>query len=145
EKLSKDFYDFIIVDEFHHAAAHSYQKLLSHFETKVLLVLTATPERKDGKDILDYFEYRISSEMILNEAINRKLLSHFQYFCVSDKVDLSTLKWSRRGYDLKELENVYTNNTIRSNQIVTSLHRYITDIDEVKGLGFCAGVEHAKY
>ena len=145
EKLSKDFYDFIIVDEFHHAAAHSYQELLSHFQSKILLGLTATPERMDGQDILDYFEGRISSEMRLTEAINRKLLSPFQYFCVSDNVDLSTLKWSRRGYDLKELKNVYTNNTIRSNQIVTSLYRYITDIDEVKGLGFCAGVEHAKY
>ncbi len=144
-KLSKNFYDFIIVDEFHHAAANSYQKLLSHFEPKILLGLTATPERMDGKDILDYFEGRISSEMRLTEAINRKLLSPFQYFCVSDNVDLSTLKWSRRGYDLKELENVYTNNTIRSNQIVSSLYRYVTDMDEVKGLGFCAGVEHAKY
>src|SRR5699024_505635 len=99
----------------------------------------------DGKDILDYFEGRISSEMRLTDAINRKLLSPFQYFCVSDNVDLSTLKWSRRGYDLKELENVYTNNTIRSIQIVNSLHRYVTDLEEVKVLEFCFVVEHAKY
>ncbi len=145
EKLTKDFYDFIIIDEFHHAAAQSYQGLLGHFEPKILLGLTATPERRDGKDIFNYFDGRVSSEMRLTEAINRKLLSPFQYFCVSDNVDLSTLKWSRGEYDLKELENVYTNNTIRSNQIVTSLYRYITDINEIKGLGFCAGVGHAKY
>lgn len=145
EKLSKDYYDFIIVDEFHHAAARSYQRLLTHFEPIVLLGLTATPERMDGQDITKYFDGQIASEMRLPEAIDRKLLSPFQYFCVSDTVDLSTLKWSRKGYDLKELENVYTNNTIRSNQIVNSLHRYVTDLEEVKGLGFCVGVEHAKY
>ncbi|WP_458413802.1 DUF3427 domain-containing protein [Schinkia sp. CFF1] len=142
---SADYYDFIIVDEFHHAAAASYQKLLSHYQPKILLGLTATPERMDGKDILTYFEDTISAEMRLTEAINRKLLSPFQYFCVSDTVDLSKLKWSRKGYDMKELENVYTSNTIRSNQIVKSLFKYVTDLDDVKGLGFCVSIEHAKY
>lgn len=145
EKLSSDFYDFIIVDEFHHAAANSYQQLLKHFEPNVLLGLTATPERMDGQDVLSYFDGQIASEMRLTEAINRKLLSPFQYFCVSDTVNLSKLKWRGKDYDLKELENVYTNDKIRSNQIVNSLYRYVTDIQEVKGLGFCAGVEHAIY
>ncbi|WP_449354839.1 DUF3427 domain-containing protein [Virgibacillus natechei] len=145
EHVSKDFYDFIIVDEFHHAAANSYQTLLNYFEPKILLGLTATPERMDGQDITKYFDGKIASEMRLTEAVNRKLLSPFQYFCVSDTVDLSTLKWSKNGYDVSELENVYTNNTRRSQQIVRSLHKYSTDVDEVKGLGFCAGVEHAKY
>ncbi|MDR4886795.1 DUF3427 domain-containing protein [Fredinandcohnia sp. QZ13] len=140
-----DYYDFIIVDEFHHAAAESYQKLLNHYQPKILLGLTATPERMDGKDILPYFEDTISAEMRLTEAINRKLLSPFQYFCVTDTVDLSKLKWSRKGYEIKELENVYTSNKIRSNQIVKSLYKYVTDVDEVKGLGFCVSIEHAKY
>ncbi|HLR54797.1 MAG TPA: DUF3427 domain-containing protein [Pseudogracilibacillus sp.] len=145
EKLTKDFYDFIIVDEFHHAAAKSYQKLLNHFDPSVLLGLTATPERMDGQDVTKYFDGQIASEMRLTEAINRKLLSPFQYFCVSDTVDLSTLQWSRKGYNASELENVYTHNTRRSQQIVHSLCKYVTDIDEVKGLGFCVGVEHAEY
>ncbi|WP_218775598.1 DEAD/DEAH box helicase [Oceanobacillus senegalensis] len=145
EKVTDDFYDFIIVDEFHHAAANSYQTLLSYFKPKILLGLTATPERMDGQDITKYFDGKIASEMRLTEAIDRKLLSPFQYFGVSDTVDLSSLKWSRKGYDLKELENVYTNNRIRSNQIINSLYKYVTDIDDVKGLGFCAGIEHAKY
>ncbi|MEH7380440.1 DUF3427 domain-containing protein [Bacillus sp. JJ1533] len=142
---TSDYYDFIIVDEFHHAAAESYQKLLNHYQPTILLGLTATPERMDGKDILTYFEDTISVEMRLTEAINRKLLSPFQYFCVTDTVDISKLKWSRKGYEIKELENVYTSNTIRSNQIVKSLYKYVTDIDEVKGLGFCVSIEHAKY
>ena len=145
EHISEDFYDFIIVDEFHHAAANSYQKLLSHFKPEILLGLTATPERMDGKSVLPYFDGKIAAEMRLTEAINQKLLSPFQYFCVSDTVDLSKLKWSRRGYDIKELENVYTSNSIRTNQIINSIHKYVTDIQEVKGLAFCVSIEHAKY
>lgn len=145
EVTTSDFYDFIIVDEFHHAAADSYQKLLNHYKPQILLGLTATPERMDGKEILSYFDDKISAEMRLTEAINRKLLSPFQYFCVSDIVDLAKLKWSRRGYDIRELENVYTSNDHRSSQIVKSIYKYVTDIEQVKGLGFCVSIEHAKY
>ncbi|MFD0828129.1 DUF3427 domain-containing protein [Neobacillus sp. M.A.Huq-85] len=145
EVTTSDFYDFIIVDEFHHAAAESYQRLLSYYQPSILLGLTATPERMDGKDILTYFDDTISAEMRLTEAINRKLLSPFQYFCISDTVDLSKLKWSRKGYEIRELENVYTSNVHRSSQIVKSIYKYVTDIDQVKGLGFCVSIEHAKY
>ena len=145
EVTSKDYYDFIIVDEFHHAAAPSYQRLLTYYEPKVLLGLTATPERGDSKDVFNYFEDRISAEIRLPEAIDRKLLSPFQYFCVTDTVDLSKLKWSRKGYEIRELDNLYTNNDIRSNMIITSINKYVTDMNSVIGLGFCAGVEHAIY
>ncbi|MCT4542334.1 MAG: DUF3427 domain-containing protein [Vallitalea sp.] len=145
EKTTRDYYDFIIVDEFHHAAAKSYQKLLDYYKPKILLGLTATPERMDGKDVLKYFDHAIASEMRLTEAINKKLLCPFQYFCVSDTEDLSNLRWSRGGYNIKELENVYTSSKIRCNQIVTSIYKYVSDIDDVKGLGFCVSIEHAKY
>lgn len=145
EITTADYYDFIIVDEFHHAAAPSYQKLLAHYRPQILLGLTATPERMDGKDIVRYFDDTIAAEIRLTDAIDRKLLCPFQYFGVSDHVDLSQVKWSRRGYDLQELENLYTNNKIRATQIMNSLKKYVTDVDDVKGLGFCAGVEHALY
>ncbi|MDT8862130.1 DUF3427 domain-containing protein [Alkalihalobacillus sp. MEB130] len=145
ETTSQDFYDFIIVDEFHHATSESYQRLIQHYKPKILLGLTATPERMDGKDILTYFDNVIAAEMRLTEAVNQKLLSPFQYFCVSDTVDLSKLKWSRRGYDIKELENVYTTSDLRSNQIIKSIHKYVTSLDDVKGLGFCVSIEHAQY
>ncbi|GGE00162.1 DUF3427 domain-containing protein [Paenibacillus nasutitermitis] len=140
-----DFYDFIIVDEFHHAAAPSYQALLSHYVPRILLGLTATPERMDGRDILRYFDNTIAAEIRLTDAIDRKLLSPFQYFGVTDSVDLTHVKWSRRGYDLKELENLYSNNKIRVTQILNSMRKYVTDMEQVKGLGFCVGVNHAEY
>src|SRR5699024_7563508 len=99
----------------------------------------------DGQDITKYFDGKIASEMRLTEAINQKLLSPFHYFGVSDTVDLSTLRWSRKGYAIREVESVYTNNTIRSNQIIKSLYKYVTDVDEVKVLGFCVSIEHAIY
>ncbi|WP_202076532.1 DEAD/DEAH box helicase [Caldalkalibacillus salinus] len=145
ENTETTYYDYIIVDEFHHAAAKSYQKLLEYYNPKVLLGLTATPERRDGGDIFSYFDHVVASEMRLPEAINKKLLSPFQYFCVTDTEDLSKLKWRHKGYDINELEHVYTDNKVRSNQIVKSLYKYVTDVDEVKGLGFCVSIKHAEY
>lgn len=142
---SPDFYDYIVVDEFHHAAAPSYQKLLTYYQPQILLGLTATPERMDGKDILQYFDNKIAAEIRLTDAIDRKLLSPFQYFGVTDNVDLSKVKWSRKGYDLKELETLYTENRMRVTQIINSLKKYVTDMDDVKGLGFCVSVNHALY
>lgn len=149
EKTTPDFYDFIVVDEFHHAAAPSYQKLLQYYQPKVLLGLTATPERMDGKSILPYFNNRIAAEIRLPEAIDRKLLCPFQYFGVTDEVDLASLKWSAGGYDKTELSNLYTISgevaKRRANAVIQSLFKYVTDIDDVKGLGFCVTVEHAKF
>lgn len=149
QKTSPDFYDYIIVDEFHHAAAPTYQKLLTYYKPKILLGLTATPERMDGKNILEYFGNRIAAEIRLPEAIDRKLLSPFQYFGVTDIIDLNDLKWSRGGYEKGELERVYTFSGIvaerRADMIIQAILRYVTDIDEVKGLGFCVSVEHAKF
>ena len=140
-----DFYDYIIVDEFHRAAAASYQKLLTHYNPKILLGLTATPERMDGKSVLEYFNHRIAAEIRLPEAIGRKLLCPFQYFGVTDTVDLDTLRWDRGGYDRGDLNKVYTGNEVRAKHIITSLDRYVTDLNEVKGLGFCVSIEHAWY
>ena len=148
-KLPADYYDYIVIDETHHAAAHSYGKALEHFQPKVLLGLTATPERMDGKSILDYFGGRIAAEIRLPEAIDRKLLCPFQYFGVSDTVDLNELHWVRGGYDKGELSNLYVFShgvaRKRADHIIRSLDRYATDMNDVKALGFCVSIEHAKF
>lgn len=107
-KTAPEFYDYIIVDELHHAAAPTYQKLLTYYQPHILLSLTATPERMDGKSVLPYFNNRIAAEIRLPEAIDRKLLCPFQYFDVTNTVDLDTLTWSAGGYQKSELEHVYT-------------------------------------
>lgn len=149
EKTTADFYDYIIVDEFHHAAAPTYQKLLEYYKPKILLGLTATPERMDGKSILSYFNNRIAAEIRLPEAIDRKLLCPFQYFGVTDTIDLDSLKWTVGGYDKGELSKIYTFSGMAANRradlIINSLLKYVTDIDAVKGLGFCVSIEHAEF
>ena len=148
-KTNPDYYDYIIVDEFHHAAAPTYQKLLAYYQPQILLGLTATPERMDGKSILQYFNNRIAAEIRLPEAIDRKLLCPFQYFGVTDTVDLDTLKWSAGGYDKGELTRVYTLSGAIANRradlVIGSLLKYVTDINDVKGLGFCVSIEHAEF
>ena len=146
---SADFYDYIIVDEFHHSAAPVYQRLLSYYKPKIFLGLTATPERMDGQDVTEYFDHHISAEIRLPEAIDRELLCPFQYFGVTDDVDLSGLKWSRGGYDRAQLSNIYTLNPAiaerRCEMIILSLQKYLTDLGEVRGLGFCVSVAHAEF
>jgi HKD family nuclease len=104
DELPNDRYEYIVVDEFHHAAAPSYEHLLEHVQPRVLLGLTATPERADGLDVLKHFGGHISAQLRLPDAINRKLLSPFQYFAVTDNEDLSDLKWQRGGYRIEQRE-----------------------------------------
>lgn len=148
-QTSSGYYDYIVVDEFHHAAAPTYQNLLTHYRPKILLGLTATPERMDGRSILEYFDQRIAAEIRLPEAIDRKLLSPFQYFGVTDTVDLRELRWVRGGYDKTALSNLYTlvraSAERRADLIIRSILKYVTDIETVKGLGFCVSVEHARF
>ena len=147
--LPADYYDFIVVDEFHHAAAAIYQEPLHTFSPKVLLGLTATPERMDGEDILAYFDHRIAAEIRLPEAIDRKLLCPFQYFGVSDTVDLQDVRWTRGGYDRHVLSNIYSLSGAvaekRARHVIANVEKYTTSVDEMKALGFCVSKEHARF
>jgi superfamily II DNA or RNA helicase len=144
-KLTDDYYDFVIIDEVHHIAANSYRPILERFKPKILLGLTATPERMDGEDILIDFCNVIAADIRLPEALNRKLLCPFQYFGVSDTIDLSDLQWKNGKYLPSELTKVYTQDDRRLNDILHNLRKYLTDINDVRALGFCASQEHAKY
>lgn len=148
-QITPDFYDYIIIDEVHHAPADTYKNILEHFNPHILLGLTATPERMDGRSILPYFNNKITAEIRLPEAIERKLLCPFQYFGVTDNVDLSHLRWEQGGYNKDELSKIYTLSgavaNTRAALIVQAVDKYVTDIDEVKGLGFCVTKEHARF
>jgi superfamily II DNA or RNA helicase len=143
--LSPDYYDFIIIDEVHHIEAKIYRPILDYFKPKVLLGLTATPERMDGADILKDFCNRIAAEIRLPEALNKKLLSPFQYFGITDSVDLSHVKWANGKYAVSELTDLYTKNNIRVGQIITNLQKYLNNIDDVRAIGFCVSIEHATF
>jgi len=143
--LSPEYFDFIIIDESHHQAANSYRGILNYFNPKVLLGLTATPERMDGGDILGDYCNRIAAEIRLPEALNKKLLCPFQYFGITDSIDLSQVSWEKGRYVASELSNLYTSNDRRVSEIITNLDKYTKDCTDVRALGFCVTIEHAKF
>jgi superfamily II DNA or RNA helicase len=143
--LPVDRFDYIVVDEFHHAAARSYQQLLDTAKPKVLLGLTATPERADGLDVLTPFGGEPTAEVRLPDAISRRLLCPFQYFGVADSVDLDALTWQRGGYRVEDLDAVYTGNDVRAGLVFDKVREILLDPREARGLGFCVSVAHANF
>ncbi|MCB7479697.1 DEAD/DEAH box helicase [Christiangramia sediminis] len=144
-ELGDDFFDYIIVDEVHHIKAESYRPILKRFNPQILLGLTATPERMDGGDITGDFHNKIAAEIRLPEALNRKLLSPFQYFALSDSIDLTTVNWRQGKYDINELTKLYTEDDRRLGDILKNCEEYLTDVNDVQALGFCVSQEHARY
>jgi superfamily II DNA or RNA helicase/HKD family nuclease len=139
-------FDVVIVDEFHHAAARSYQALLQHVAPRELLGLTATPERSDGLPLLNFFENRIAAELRLWDAIDQHRLSPFLYFGVHDGVDLSEVGWRRgRGYDVEGLSNLLTADDALARRILAQVSAHVSDMSAMKALGFCVSVEHARF
>ena len=143
--LSPDFFDYIVIDEVHHSSATSYQKLLSFYTPKILLGLTATPERHDGENVTKYFGHSLSAEIRLPDALNQKLLCPFQYFGISDDTDISRVSWRRGRYEINELEKIYSEDNRRVNEIIRNCIKYLTDYQEVRALGFCVSKKHAEF
>ncbi len=143
--IPPDRFDVVIVDEVHHAAAPTYERLLAHFKPGILLGLTATPERTDGGNIKDWFDGRFAAELRLWDAIDRGLLAPFQYFVLNDDVDLSRIRWARGRYSQSELEDLYTGNDARVRLIHQAIQNHVPDLHRIRALGFCAGVDHAKF
>lgn len=140
-----NYFDYIILDEAHHGQASTYQKILNYFKPTILLGLTATPERMDGKSILPDFNDRIAAEIRLPDALNNKLLCPFQYFGISDSIDYSRVKWTNGKYDSEELTKIFTQNDIRVGDIIKNLNNYTKDFKLVSAVGFCISIEHAKF
>jgi superfamily II DNA or RNA helicase len=143
--LSDDYFDYIVIDEVHHISASSYRTVLKHFSPKILLGLTATPERHDGTDILSDFCNVIAAEIRLPEAIHQRHLSPFQYFAIDDDTDLTKISWSKGRYDIAELTHLYTYNDQRVLRILQSLDEIVTDISQMRALAFCVSKDHAKF
>ena len=144
--LSPDYYDFIIIDEVHHIAASSYRPILNYFKPKILLGLTATPERSNEKEnILDDFCNKIGAEIRLPQALNKKLLCPFQYFGISTDEDLTKISWRNGKYLPSELSQLYTSNNNQVRNVINNLEKYTKDINHVCALGFCVTIEHAKF
>lgn len=144
-ELPADAFDMVIVDEFHHAAAPTYARLLERLRPRILLGLTATPERTDGKPILQWFDNRIACEHRLWDALDQGALCPFHYFGVHDGTDLSSLTFQRGRYAPAELENLYTGDHQRVKRVLQAVSHYVGEPTRMRALGFCVGVEHARF
>ena len=145
ESMAPNAFDIVVVDEFHHAAAATYDRLLNRVEPKELLGLTATPERLDGKDVTEWFDRRIAVELRLWEAIDQGFLVPFQYFGVADGTDLSQVTWRRGNYATDELSNLLSNDDRRVAKVLESVRQIVRNPAGMRALGFCVSVEHARY
>jgi superfamily II DNA or RNA helicase/HKD family nuclease len=145
ELFEKHTFDYIIVDEFHHAEAATYKKVLAYFEPQFLLGLTATPERMDGRDVLSLCDNNVVYEIRLRDALEAKLLAPFHYFGLSDStVDYDKVKLINGHYEEDSLAKALSTNQ-RVESIIEKVILYGYDGENLHGLGFCVNIDHAHY
>ncbi|WP_075721477.1 DEAD/DEAH box helicase family protein [Roseburia sp. 499] len=145
EYLSEDYFapeyfDYIVIDEFHHAVNEQYQRIVQYFKPQFLLGLTATPERMDGKNIYEICDYNVPYEISLKEAINKGMLVPFHYYGIYDETDYSGLHLVKGRYDEKELNETYIGNVRRYDLI----YKYYMKYRSKRALGFCCSRQHAE-
>lgn len=145
EKLGVDHFRHVVIDECHHVPARSYRDIVPRLRPEILVGLTATPERTDGKSLLPDFDDHIAAELRLWRALESQILVPFDYFGISDGVDLRDVRWTRSGYDTSALGSVYTGNTARADLIRRQLQLRVADMRRIRAIGFCVSVEHAEF
>ena len=141
EKFRKDEFDYIIVDEFHHVGAKSYKNLVEYFNPKFFLGLTATPNRTDNIDILQFCGGNLLYRKDLIDGVNLKLLSNFDYQGIIDKyVDYTKITWRGKKFDEADLDK-NLNTSKRANYIFENWSKHKL----TRTLGFCASIKHCNY
>lgn len=142
DKFSRDHFDYIVVDEAHHVSASSYQKILAHFDPAFTLGMTATPERGDASSIYEVFDNNIATEVRLREALDRNLIVPFHYFGIADAAGIDY-----EGVNLNRIEDVakLLKTNFRVEYILSQIEFYGYEGDKLKGVGFCANIDHAEF
>ncbi len=145
DQIPSDAFDIVVIDEFHHAEARTYRRIIDHFTPDELLGLTATPERSDGTDVRSFFDGRTAAELRLWDALGADLLCPFHYFAIADGTNLRDIAWRRGRYDESGLEDLYTGNDARAAIVLRELRDKVIDVGSMRALGFCVSVAHADY
>lgn len=137
DKFSTDYFDYIVIDEVHRAGAASYQKILEHFKPKFLLGMTATPERTDGFNIFEIFDYNVAYEIRLKDALEMDLVAPFHYFGVTD--------YEFNGQLIDDLSDLkYLISTERVDFLIERIEYYGYSGESPKGLIFCRSLDEAR-
>lgn len=139
--FTKDYFDYIVVDEFHHAVSSNYQNIINYFEPKFMLGLTATPDRLDNKDVFSICDYNTVYEVNLKGAIDKGWLVPFRYSGIyDDSINYEELEYKNGKYNTKELEEAL-NIKNRANLVLNHYKKYKSK----QALGFCTSKSHAEY
>lgn len=140
DAFDADYFDYVVVDEFHHASAPTYRRILGHFEPIFLLGLTATPDRSDGADLLALCEDNLVYEASLRVGIERGDLVPFHYVGVPDTIDFAPIPWRNGKFDPSALETAATT-LERADQ---ALHEWTSHGGD-RTIAFCVSVRHAEF
>ena len=139
--FDKDYFDYIVVDEFHHAVSKNYQNIINYFNPKFMLGLTATPDRLDNKDVFSICDYNTVYEATLKTAIDKGWLVPFRYYGIYDEsVNYDKVEYENGKYNEKELEKALSINN-RAELILKHYKKY----KSTRALGFCTSKSHAEF
>ncbi|WP_436793845.1 DEAD/DEAH box helicase family protein [Actinospongicola halichondriae] len=133
-------FDYVVVDEFHHAAAHTYRRVIDHFDPSFLLGLTATPERMDGADLLALCGDNLVFECDLVEGIRRKELVPFHYAGIADTVDFDPIPWRNGKFDTATLSQA-----VQTNERAQRAFDEWEQRGGERTLAFCCTTDHADF
>jgi len=140
EVFDRDEFDLIIIDEFHHAAAKSYQRVLDYFKPSFLLGITATPDRHDNKDVYAICDGNVAYRIDFLEAIQRQWLAPFRYYGIYDDTDYSQLTWLGTRYDEQELLQVQLRKEM-ADKILQAWEKH----KQTRTLVFCSSIKQADF
>jgi superfamily II DNA or RNA helicase/HKD family nuclease len=142
DQFEREEFDYIVIDEFHHAAATTYRKVLSHFTPKFMLGLTATPERADSADLLALCGDNLVYDCGLTRGIELGLLSPFKYRAIKDVANYAEIPWRGGRFDVGELTRSLETQQ-RAEQVFDEWMS--SDGSSKRSLGFCCSVSHADF
>ena len=142
-KFERDHFDYIVIDEFHHATAETYRRLLTHFQPTFLLGLTATPDRMDGASLYRLCDDTLVARVGLAEGIAKKLLVPFHYYGVKDEIDFEAIPWRSGRFETEELTSRYETEA-RAAQALREYRRHAAATGR-RALVFCCSRTHADY
>jgi len=147
-QLGTDYWYTVVIDECHHLPAVSFDTFARTVKPNVLLGLTATPERTDGKPILDYFDTRPDGgpavELRLWDALEQQLLVPFEYYGIGDDTDLRTVPWGQSG-ETATLDKLIGTDSVRAFRAIDEFKRLSTDWRQARVLAFCVSIRHAEF
>lgn len=148
DRFGADYWNAVVIDECHRLAANRFDALANAIRPAVLLGLTATPERSDGKSILGYFQNRRDGspavELRLWQALDLQLLCPFEYYACDDETDFSSVPWNAPG-ETAAIDRLVTGNDMRARMVIHEWQRLAGSLSQSRALVFCVSVGHARF